>query len=97
MKVDHCCYVEGRECEFLTFVESRPRCSLYEHWGALLSLDVWLESPIGRFFARRFPGFDCGDFPQNMPPELLPEGTWLCCFEFSDHCRFGGGNSGDAH
>jgi hypothetical protein len=62
-----CCWVEGSRCEFLT--DDRLCGLMLEHgdWKAVHADQRWLESPIGRVFARVYPGFGCGDYPQNIP------------------------------
>lgn len=82
---DHCCYIDGKVCEFLfTDRGGTPRCSLFSEWGKLDENPEWRDSPVGRWFAKDHPGFDCGDWPQNIPevmamaPELGP--FFACCW-----------------
>lgn len=82
---DHCCWIDGQVCEFLfTDRGGTPRCSLFKEWGNLADNPEWVAAPVGRFFARLYPGFDCGDWPQHIPdlmgkePDLGPFA--LCCY-----------------
>ena len=75
---DHCCYINGKICEFLTYEDSLPRCSL---WGRpLKDLYIWKISPVGRWFDATHPGYDCYDWPQNIP-EAMAAGRGLCCWQ----------------
>ena len=82
---DHCCYIDGHICEFLDLQNGPepPRCSVWHIFDRDDPDEVtrlaWKRAPIGRFFARRYPGFNCRDWPQKIPPELL-EGAGLCCW-----------------
>lgn len=69
---DHCCYIEGRVCGFLVVVAGQPRCSIWD--GVMVGNPVWEQAPVGQFFARRYPGYDCRDWPQNIP-ELMTKVT----------------------
>jgi len=40
----------------------------------------WDEAPIGRWFASRYPGKNCRDWPQHIP-DAMAVGRGLCCFQ----------------
>ncbi len=78
----HCCYIGGKVCQFLTFDGDLPRC------GLLLELGSWervhtdkryLAAPVAQFYVDRYPGFGCGDWPQNIP-EALADPDSSCCW-----------------
>jgi hypothetical protein len=73
----HCCWINGKVCEFLVEEDGTPRCSI---WKVNMKKSFrWRDAPVGRMFAVRFPGYDCKDWPQNIPnPETL---GGLCCWE----------------
>lgn len=73
---DHCCYIDGQVCQFLTYEGNLPRCSLFDQWGALRDNPEWVDAPVGQFFAVFYPSFDCGDWPQNIPNVK----GGLCCY-----------------
>jgi hypothetical protein len=82
---DHCCYIAGKVCEFLfTDRGGTPRCSLFDQWGSLSDNPEWTRAPVGQWFAETYPGFDCKDWPQNLPAVMAkaditgPFG--LCCW-----------------
>lgn len=87
----HCCWIGGEVCEFLSIDSEIPRCSLYDEWGTLSKNPEWRDAPVGRWFAETYPGYDCGDWPQNIPevmaaaPDAGP--FYVCCW--------GRGNNGD--
>lgn len=72
---DHCCYIYGEVCELLDTSGPIPRCSVWDR----MNEPVWTESPVGRLFAERYPGYDCKDWPQNIP-EVMAKGRGLCCW-----------------
>lgn len=83
---DHCCWVKDRAdgtCRFLTRVDGRWRCQLMlEHgdWDMVTADPRWRDAPIGRWFAKRYPGYGCGDWPQNIPEVWLFPTTGKCCY-----------------
>lgn len=87
-EAEHCCWVASKECQFLVRVDGKPQCSLHGKWGQLLQDKEWLASPIGRYMAAKHPGYECKDWPQNIPAEQL-EGAHLCCYETGDRCKYG--------
>jgi hypothetical protein len=74
---DHCCWIAGTVCEFLT---ADTKCGLYDQWGALRDNPEWVAAPIGHWFADRYPGYECKDWPQNIP-EVMDVGIGLCCWK----------------
>lgn len=75
---DHCCYIGGEVCRFLfTDRGGTPRCTLHDQWGSLNENPEWVAAPVGQWFAANYQGFDCGDWPQNIPNVR----GGLCCWE----------------
>ena len=75
---DHCCHTPVGVCQFLDRIEMR--CTLRTDlgsWEAVHSSSSYRASPIGLYFAMNYPGFGCGDFPQNLD---VPVGG-RCCWE----------------
>lgn len=75
-KVEHCCWIAGAVCKYLT---ADLLCGLYDQWGTLKDNPEWQAAPIGQWFARRYPGYECKDWPQNIPV-VMAEGVGLCCW-----------------
>lgn len=75
----HCCVIRGVVCEFLLFVGGTPRCPFMLAGVRMSGHRMWERSPVGRFFADQYPGFDCADWPQNIP-EAMNAGRGLCCW-----------------
>jgi len=75
----HCCWINGEVCGFL-FIDrgGTPRCGLWGEWGDLASNVEWVKAPIGRWFAENHPGYDCSDWPQNIPEAMALPGR--CCW-----------------
>ena len=77
---DHCCYIEGKVCQFLDESGPIPRCSI---WNEMPSPE-WDAAPVGQFFARNHPGFTCRDWPQNIPEVMEAAKTagpfFACCW-----------------
>lgn len=78
---EHCCYIEGEVCEFLIVVEGVPRCSIWHL--QMRKSGRWRNAPVGQWFAAKHPGYDCKDWPQNIPEVMAKAGTGigLCCWE----------------
>ena len=75
----HCCWINGELCQFLfTDRGGTPRCKLHAEWGNLTELAEWVNAPIGQWFTERHPGFECGDWPQNIPEAMALDGR--CCW-----------------
>lgn len=72
-----CCTFEGRLCEFLDGTE----CGLFSLWGGLRDMPEWVNAPVGRWFTRNYPGFECRDWPQNIPEVMGSPIAGLCCWE----------------
>lgn len=77
----HCCQIDGGDCQFLTYEDGVPRCGLFDQWDRLYQVGVWVESPIGVWFAANHPGFTCPDWPQNLPDVMAHPTVGKCCFE----------------
>lgn len=76
----HCCYINGEVCQFLfTDRGGTPRCKLFSEWGKLDLNNEWVNSPIGSWFASRYPGYECGDWPQNIPA-VMESQAGKCCW-----------------
>jgi hypothetical protein len=78
---DHCCYIAGKVCQFLfTDRGGTPRCSIFEEQPT----PEWEAAPVGRWFAESYPGFNCRDWPQNIPKVMakadLTGPFGLCCW-----------------
>ncbi len=71
----HCCWVNGEVCAYLDESGEVPRCKL---WGKMDS-PQYKRSKAGKYFAERYPGFTCEDWPQNIP-EVMAAGVGLCCW-----------------
>jgi len=72
---DHCCYIGGVVCEFLDTKGAIPRCSVWDEMDS----PKWKQARVGKYFAERFPGYTCRDWPQNIP-EVMEAGIGLCCW-----------------
>jgi hypothetical protein len=73
---DHCCYIGGEVCEFLDRSDPRrPLCGVWDTMGD----ETWQNAPVGQWFARKYPGYTCIDWPQNIP-EVMARGRGLCCW-----------------
>lgn len=89
---DHCCHLgEYGVCEYLeeyTVPGRRWACGLFRElgsWEAVYADARYRGSEAKRFMDRVFPGFGCGDWPQNIPGRLEEGGYGLCCWrEVSD-------------
>lgn len=75
---DHCCRF-GQECRFLIFRHGQPRCRLYPQWGNLKDNPAWRNAPVGQWFATNHPGYECKDWPQDIPG-VMTSGVGLCCY-----------------
>lgn len=74
---DHCCYIAGQVCEFLDVTGDVPRCSI---WNVNMKKSSrWRKAPVGVWMSDRYPGFDCKDWPQNIPADET-SGAGLCCW-----------------
>lgn len=66
---DHCCWADGNPCQFLeenTVAGRRWACGLRRELGSWEAVHVdarYRESPIGKWFAERYPDRGCGDWP----------------------------------
>jgi len=77
---DHCCYIAGRVCVFYD-----NGCSLLVELGTWekVHTDIrWKSAPVAQYFADHYPGFGCGDWPQNIPEVMSKQlGAFhLCCW-----------------
>jgi hypothetical protein len=63
----HCCWVSGVVCSALEVVDGLPRCSFMSAGQAMQGNTEWELLPIGLAFAKDHPGYDCYDWPQNIP------------------------------
>lgn len=71
----HCCYIDGQVCQFLNVIEGVPRCTVWDKMGAA----TWKNAPVGLWFEKNHPGYNCKDWPQNIP-EVMKLGIGLCCW-----------------
>ena len=84
---DHCCYINGTTCPFLeegTVEGRRWACGLLRElgtWQAVYADRRWSGSDIAAWFNQRYPGFGCGDWPQNvMDITAQHPNVGLCCY-----------------
>ena len=79
----HCCWIDGKICYYLTHDGTGlPRCSLLVElgtWDKVHKDRRWKRSIVGLWFKARYPGYGCGDWPQNIP-EAMAAGRGLCCW-----------------
>lgn len=73
---DHCCYIEGEVCQFLDVSGDTPRCTIWVEMDS----PKWKKAPVGKWFAKVHPGFNCHDWPQNIPKVMQKPGVNLCCW-----------------
>lgn len=76
---DHCCYIDGKTCEFLS--HSDPRRPLCSKWDTMGDAE-WQNAPVGIWFANTHPGYTCHDWPQNIPEVMDAEpdhGPFFAC------------------
>lgn len=62
---DHCCYIDGKVCFYYD-----DGCSVLAKlgsWDAVHADKNWKRSKVGQYFAETYPGYGCGDWPQNIP------------------------------
>jgi hypothetical protein len=81
---DHCCYIRGEVCLYLeegTVEGRRWSCGLFRElgsWDAVHRDARYKGSAIAAWFTQNFPGYGCGDWPQNLEP--LTFGVGRCCY-----------------
>ena len=82
---DHCCWIAGELCPHLeegTVPGRRWVCGLYRElgsWEQVYADPRYLASDAAAWFADAYPGFGCGDWPQNIPVVMARSGN-LCCW-----------------
>ena len=83
----HCCYIGGQVCYYLDDSEPTPRCSLLVElgsWDKVHKDRRWKRSVVGVWFKDRYPGYGCGDWPQNIPEVMNDEPDagpfYACCW-----------------
>lgn len=76
----HCCWIGGTVCEVLEVVDGMPRCPFMLAGAPMLGNPEWEALSVGEFFRNGFPGYDCRDWPQNIP-EVMSDGVGLCCWQ----------------
>lgn len=72
----HCCWINGKVCEFLDESGDIPRCSIWQEMPS----EQWTNAPVGEWFAEKYPGYTCKDWPQRIP-EAMAAGRGLCCWQ----------------
>ena len=78
----HCCWVAGEVCELLDVTGPVPRCSLLVElgsWDKVHKDRRWKRAPVGLWMKDAYPGYGCGDWPQNIPA-VMEAGIGLCCW-----------------
>lgn len=78
-RADHCCTINGELCVF--YADGCMLRTELGSWDAVHADPRYLESPAGRHFADVFPGYGCGDFPQNIPEVMNNPAMGKCCWE----------------
>jgi len=78
----HCCWINGKVCNYLTVVDDVPRCSLLLElgdWAKVHRDRRWKRSIVGQWFKTNHPGYGCGDWPQHIP-EVMAQPSGRCCW-----------------
>ena len=70
---EHCCFINGEVCKFLGGSDLLV-CTVWDKMDGV----KWKNAPVGLMFAERWPGYNCKDWPQNIP-EVMAVGIGLCC------------------
>lgn len=74
----HCCTINGETCPLLTIDQSgTPRCSVWGQWDE----PTYQASAAAAWFAERYPGYTCADWPQNIPELAGRSGPGMCCWK----------------
>ena len=86
MNAAHCCWIGGKECPHLeegTVEGRRWACGLFrvhETWEAVYKTAEYKATDAATMFAVGYPGYGCGDWPQNIP-EAMASLSGKCCFQ----------------
>ena len=82
----HCCWINGTQCPWLeenTVEGRRWVCGLYRTsgtWGRVYATPEYQNTAAAAMFSSGWPGFGCGDWPQNIPDQTAsPSGK--CCYQ----------------
>lgn len=78
----HCCVIAGQVCPALVVVDDVARCGILLRegsWEAVYETEEYQNLPVSAWFELRYPGFGCGDWPQNIPEAISQTGR--CCWE----------------
>lgn len=84
---DHCCWIDGKACSYLeeyTVPGRRWACGLLRElgsWSALYADPRYQGTEAAAWLALHYPGYGCGDYPQNIPEAMSTPGIGLCCFK----------------
>ena len=84
--VDHCCLIKGTVCSYLeenTVAGRRWACGLFrrhETWDNVYASVEYQDTDAARWFADHYPGYGCGDWPQNIPEVMETPGLGRCCY-----------------
>ncbi len=83
---EHCCWINGVVCPYLeenTVEGRRWACGLLRKlgsWEAVYDSSEYQTSDAAAMFTAVWPGFGCGDWPQDIPGVLAsPSGN--CCWQ----------------
>lgn len=81
---EHCCWIRGRECEWLrTDVPGRRwACGLFVElgsWEAVHADERYRTSEVGQYLAEQY-GAGCGDFPQRINAVMENPTAGKCCY-----------------
>ena len=80
--LEHCCTIRGVVCPYLVSdVNGRNfGCGLfvvYGSWTLVHESEEWKATDAAVWFNETYPGFGCGDWPQNIPNVS----GGLCCWD----------------
>lgn len=75
---EHCCWINGEVCKFAEYNNSNNTISCNK-WDSIGDAD-WQRAPVGQWFMKNHPGYDCRDWPQKIPA-VMAMGIGLCCWQ----------------
>ena len=82
----HCCWINGVECPYLeenTVEGRRWACGLLRElgsWEKVYRSTRYRRTDAGKWFKKAYPGFGCGDWPQNITEAIESPGG-KCCWQ----------------
>ncbi len=87
--MDHCCWINGAVCPYLeenTVEGRRWACGLLRElgsWEAVYASNEYQTTDAAAMFVDVWPGFGCGDWPQNIP-DVITSPSGNCCWQGDD-------------